>query len=147
MPRQPIPATPMISTPLAPRRSQRVIPSQVPSPRVTPRMNPNDVASPRVTTSLSVSDVIPLTPHPASDNASYMPQGMAGMNLFDTFEEEHIETPAVPGTTLEPEHANTLPIRLTLLPHAFSAPLPSKTTKLLLCPSNNTLKPCPWPIR
>jgi hypothetical protein len=26
-----------------------------------------------------------------------MPQGMAGMNLFDTFEEEHMETPAVPG--------------------------------------------------
>jgi hypothetical protein len=25
-----------------------------------------------------------------------MPQGMAGMNLFDTFEEEHMETPAVP---------------------------------------------------
>jgi hypothetical protein len=25
-----------------------------------------------------------------------MPQGMAGMNLFDTFEEEHTETPAVP---------------------------------------------------
>jgi hypothetical protein len=25
-----------------------------------------------------------------------VPQGMAGMNLFDTFEEEHIETPALP---------------------------------------------------
>jgi hypothetical protein len=25
-----------------------------------------------------------------------MPQGMAGVNLFDTFEEEHMETPAVP---------------------------------------------------
>jgi hypothetical protein len=25
-----------------------------------------------------------------------MPQGMAGMNLFDTFEEEHMETPDVP---------------------------------------------------
>jgi hypothetical protein len=25
-----------------------------------------------------------------------MPQGMAGMNLFDTFEEEHMETPAIP---------------------------------------------------
>jgi hypothetical protein len=86
----------MISPPLAPRRSQRVIPSQVPSPRVTPRMNPNDVASPRVTTALPLADVIPLTPHPASDNAPYMPQGMAGMNLFDTFEEEHMETPAVP---------------------------------------------------
>jgi hypothetical protein len=96
MPMQPIPATPMMSPPLAPRRSQRVIPSQVPSPRVTPRMNPNDVASPRVTTALPLKDVIPLTPHPASDNAPYMPQDMDGMNVFDTFEEEHMETPAVP---------------------------------------------------
>jgi hypothetical protein len=96
MSRQPIPATPMMSLPLDPRRSRRVIPSQVPSPRVTPILNPNDVASPRVTTALSLADGIPLTPHPASDNAPYMPQGMAGMNLFDTFEEENMETPAVP---------------------------------------------------
>jgi hypothetical protein len=96
MPRQPIPATSMIYPPLAPRRSQRVTPSQVPSPRVTPRMNPNDVASPRVITALQLANVIPLTPNPDSDNASYMPHGMAGMNLFDTFEEEHMETPAIP---------------------------------------------------
>jgi hypothetical protein len=96
MPRQPIPSTPIISPPLAPRRSQRVIPSQVPSPRVTPIMNPNDGASPRVTTELPLTDFVPPTPHPDSDNAPYMPQGMAGMNLFDTFEEEHMETPAVP---------------------------------------------------
>jgi hypothetical protein len=83
MPRQPIPATPMIYPQLAPRRSPRVIPSQVPSPRVTPRMNPNDVVSRRVTTALPLADVITLTPHPASDNAPYMPQGVAGMNLFD----------------------------------------------------------------
>jgi hypothetical protein len=25
-----------------------------------------------------------------------MPQGMAGVNLFDTFEEEHMDTPTVP---------------------------------------------------
>jgi hypothetical protein len=72
MPRQPIPATPIISPPISPRRSQRVIPSQVPSPRVTPRMNPNDVASTGVTTALPLVDVIPLTPHPASDNAPYI---------------------------------------------------------------------------
>jgi hypothetical protein len=96
MPRQPIPATPNISPPLAPHRSQRVIPIQVSSPRVTPRMNPYDVASPRVTTALPLVDGIPLTPRPAADNAPYMPQGMAGMNLFDTFEEEHMETPAIP---------------------------------------------------
>jgi hypothetical protein len=86
MPRQPIPATPIIYPPLAPRRSQRVIPIQVPSPRVTPRMNLNYVASPRVMTALPLSYVVPLTPHPASDNAPYMTQGMAGMNLCDTFE-------------------------------------------------------------
>jgi hypothetical protein len=96
MPRKPIPESPIIPPPLAPSRSQRVIPSQVPSPRVTPRMNPNDVASPRVPTAMPLTDVIPITPHPASDNAPYMPQGMASMNLFDTFEEEHMETPAVP---------------------------------------------------
>jgi hypothetical protein len=62
IPRQPIPDTPIISPPLAPRRSQRVIPSQVPSPRVTPRMNPNDVASPRVMTALPLADAVPLTP-------------------------------------------------------------------------------------
>jgi hypothetical protein len=62
MPRKPIPATPMISPPFAPRRSQRVIPSQVQSPSLTPRMNPNDVDSPRVTTALPLADVIPLTP-------------------------------------------------------------------------------------
>jgi hypothetical protein len=94
--RQPIPATPIISPTLAPQRSQRVIPSQVPSPRMTPRMNPNDVASPRVMAEFPLTDVVTLNPHPASDNAPYMPQGMAGMNLFDTFEEEHMETPAAP---------------------------------------------------
>jgi hypothetical protein len=49
-----------------------------------------------VTDELPLTDVIPLTPHPASDNAPYMPHGMAGMNLFDTFEEENMETSAVP---------------------------------------------------
>jgi hypothetical protein len=96
IPRKPIPATPMLSPPLAPYRYQRVIPSQVPSTRVALRINPNDVASLRVITALRLADVIQLTLHPASDNAPCMPQGMAGMNLFDTFEEEHMETPAVP---------------------------------------------------
>jgi hypothetical protein len=63
---------------------------------VTPRMNPYDVSSPRVTTALPLADAIPRTPHPDADNAPYMPQGMAGMHLFDTFEEEHMETPAIP---------------------------------------------------
>jgi hypothetical protein len=59
-------------------------------------MNPSDLASPRVTTTLPLADVIPLTTHPAAENAHYMPQSMAGMNVFDTFEEEHMETPALP---------------------------------------------------
>jgi hypothetical protein len=50
-------------------------------------MNPSDVASPRVTTTLPLTDVIPLTPHTAAENSPYVPHGMAGMNLFDTFEE------------------------------------------------------------
>jgi hypothetical protein len=55
-----------------------------------------DVSSLRVTHTLPVTSSIPLTPHPAAENAPYMPQSMAGMNLFDNFEEEHIETPALP---------------------------------------------------
>jgi hypothetical protein len=59
-------------------------------------MNPSDVSSPRVTPTLPLADVIPLNPHPAAENAPYVPQGMEGMNLFDTFEEEHMKTPALP---------------------------------------------------
>jgi hypothetical protein len=92
----PVPATPTRSPPLAPHRSQRVIPSRVSSPRVAPGMNPSDVASQRVATPLPLTDVIPLTPHPAAKKSPYVPQGMAGMNLFDTFEEEHMEILALP---------------------------------------------------
>jgi hypothetical protein len=92
----PVPATPNQSPQLVQHRSQRVSPSQVPSPRVTPRMNPSNVSSPRVTPTLPLADVIPLTSHPAAKNAPYVPQGMAGMYLFDTFEERHMETPALP---------------------------------------------------
>jgi hypothetical protein len=45
---------------------------------------------------LTHNSVIPLTPHPAAENSPYVPQGMAGINLFDTFEEEHMETPSLP---------------------------------------------------
>jgi hypothetical protein len=55
-----------------------------------------DVSSPRVNHTLSINSVIPLTPHPAAENGPCVPQGMAGMNLFETFEEEHMETPALP---------------------------------------------------
>jgi hypothetical protein len=53
-------------------------------------MNPVDVSSPRVAHTLPRISVIPLTPHPAAENAPYLPQGMTGMNLFDAFEEEHM---------------------------------------------------------
>jgi hypothetical protein len=92
----PVPENPTISPPLAPHLSQRVSPSQVPSLRVSTRTIPSNVASPRVTTTLSLADVIPLTPHPAAENAPYVTQGMAGTNLFDTFEEEHMDTPSLP---------------------------------------------------
>jgi hypothetical protein len=49
-----------------------------------------------VPTPLPPATVIPITPHPDSFNAPYMPQGMAGVNLFDTFEEEHMNTPTIP---------------------------------------------------
>jgi hypothetical protein len=70
----PVPATPTIYPPLAPHRSQRASPSQVPYPRAAPRINPSDVNSPRATTTLPLVDVILITPHPAAENAPYVPQ-------------------------------------------------------------------------
>jgi hypothetical protein len=85
MPPEPV-QTPVRSPSLAPRRSQRVIPVHVPSPRVRPRLHSSDVSPTRVHTPLPPTNVVPITPHPDSVNAPYMPQGMAGVNLFDTFE-------------------------------------------------------------
>jgi hypothetical protein len=59
-------------------------------------MNPSDVSSTRVMPTLPLADAIPLTPHPAAESDPYVPQDMAGMNSFETFEEEHMETPALP---------------------------------------------------
>jgi hypothetical protein len=59
-------------------------------------MTPVDVASARVDHTLPRNIVIPLTPYPAASNAPYVPQGMVGVNLFDNFEEEHMETPSLP---------------------------------------------------
>jgi hypothetical protein len=59
-------------------------------------MNPMDAFSPRVNHTLPITSFITLTPHPASENAPYMPQGMAGMNLCYTYEEEYMEYPALP---------------------------------------------------
>jgi hypothetical protein len=68
-----------------PRRSQRINPIQVPYQRVTPLLHSSDVAPTRVHTPLPLTTFIPITPHPASGNAPYTPQGMAGVNLFNTF--------------------------------------------------------------
>jgi hypothetical protein len=87
--------TPIGSPSLAPRRSQRINPIQVPSPTVIPSLHSSDVAPTRLHTPLTPTTVIPITPHPASGNSPYMPQGIAGVNLFNTFEEEHT-TPTIP---------------------------------------------------
>jgi hypothetical protein len=92
----PFPTTPNQSPQLAQHSSEIVSPSQAPSPRVAHRMNPTDVSSPRVTPSLPLDDVIPLTTHPEAENTPYVPQDMTVMNLFDTFEEEHMLTPDLP---------------------------------------------------
>jgi hypothetical protein len=92
----PYPTTPIQSPCLTWYPYQRVSPRQVPSPRVVPRMNPVDVASARVAHKLPQNSVIPLTPHPAAAYSPYVPQGTAGVNLFGTFEEEHMETPSLP---------------------------------------------------
>jgi hypothetical protein len=76
--------------------SQRTSPIQAPSLRVAPRVNPANVAYPRVNPTLPHHSVITLTRHPSTSNAPYVHQGMAGMNLFDTFEGGHTETPSLP---------------------------------------------------
>jgi hypothetical protein len=111
----PVPATPSQSPRLARYKSQRASPRQAPSLRVATRMNPMDVSSTRVTHTLPITSIVPLTPHPAAENAPYVPQGMAGMNLFDTFEEEHMESPALPGLWRHVTH----PIPFTLVVDEF----------------------------
>jgi hypothetical protein len=87
--------TPIGSPSFTPRRSQIINPIQVPSPRATPRLHSSGVAPTRVHIPLPPTTFIPVTPHAASINAPYMPQGIAGVNLFNTFEEEHT-TPTIP---------------------------------------------------
>jgi hypothetical protein len=59
-------------------------------------MNPVHVAYPIVDCTLPRNSGIPLVQHQSAASASYVPQCMAGVNLFDTFEEEHMETPSLP---------------------------------------------------
>jgi hypothetical protein len=87
----PIQAQPSLSTPrqsprLAWYSSQSLRPRQATSPRVTPRVNPVNVASLGVNLTMQRHRFIPLTPHPAEANVPYVHQGMAGVNLFETFE-------------------------------------------------------------
>jgi hypothetical protein len=70
-------------------------------------------------------------PHPAEANAPYVPQGVARVNLFDTFDEEHMEPPPYPGAPLGPGHANTLPTTFSIKIHVFSTPLHSQTPYLM----------------
>jgi hypothetical protein len=87
--------TPIGSLSLTPQRSNRINPIQVPSPRVTHRFHSSDVAPTRVHTPLPPTTVVTITLHPASVDAPYMPQGIAGVDFFNTFEEEH-HTPTIP---------------------------------------------------
>jgi hypothetical protein len=111
--------TPIGSPSLTPRRSQRVNPIQVPSPRVTHILHSSDVAPTRVHTPLPPTTGIPTTPHPASINAPYMPQGIAVVNLFNTFEKEHPTTtiPRYNTRALARQHAAHQ--ARTLLPRIF----------------------------
>jgi hypothetical protein len=59
-------------------------------------MTPLYVSSPRVDNTLTRNGVIPLAPHPSAENVPYVHQGMEGMSLFVTFEDEHTETPSLP---------------------------------------------------
>jgi hypothetical protein len=102
----PCPATPSQAPPclatlhqsprLARYASPRVSPSQAPSPMVAPRVNPRHIASLRVDPTTPHHNVISLTPYPAEPNSPYVHQCVAGENLFNTFEGEHLETPSLP---------------------------------------------------
>jgi hypothetical protein len=59
-------------------------------------MNPMDISSPRATHTLPITSATPITSHLAAGNPSNVHQGMEGMNLFENFEEEHMESPTLP---------------------------------------------------
>jgi hypothetical protein len=84
-------------------------------------MNPMDVSSPRVTHTLSITSVVPLTLNPAAENTPYVTQGMKFMNLFDTFEEERLESPALPRyNTRDRAHQNSANQAQFLAPLIFT---------------------------
>jgi hypothetical protein len=109
-------------------------------------MNPVDVSSPRVSHTLPNNIVIPLTPHPAAENDPYVPQGMAGMNLFDTFEEEHIETPSLPRYNTRYRARQHSANQDQFLAPLFSAPLHSQIIKVMMYPPYTPLIIFLWPM-
>jgi hypothetical protein len=72
-----------------------------------------------VITPLTSPTVITITPHPAADIAPYIPQGFAGVNLFDTFEEDH-NSPAIPRyNTRARAHQHAAHLAQTRCPRIF----------------------------
>jgi hypothetical protein len=60
------------------------------------RVNPRHVAFLRVDPTTPHHHMITVAPHQAAPNSPYVHHVMAGENLFDTFEEEHMDTPSLP---------------------------------------------------
>jgi hypothetical protein len=139
-------AIPHQSPRLARYPSPRVIPGKAPSPRVAPRVNPMDVASPRMNPTLQHNSVIPLTPHPEAANAPYVPQGMVVVNLFDTFEEEHMVTPTLARYNTGPGHNNTLQTTLNIILRVFSAHLHSHTPSSIMHSPSKPVTTSLWPM-
>jgi hypothetical protein len=84
--------------------------------------------------------VIPISPHPASVNAPYMPQGMSGVNLFDTFEEEHMENPTVPRyNTISLARQHSAHQAQTLSPRIFRPIAFTNNKKITLAIQQNPL--------
>jgi hypothetical protein len=77
-------ATPAQSPTITRYATPRVRPIQAPSPRVNPRAIPRHIAPPRV------DPIVDINYHPSPPNAPYVPQAIVGVNLFNTFEEEHM---------------------------------------------------------
>jgi hypothetical protein len=78
------------------------------------------VAYLRVNHTLPRNSIIPLTPPPVAANPPYVPQVMAGVHLFDTFEEEYTETPSLPRyNTRDRTRQHSANNAQDLAPHVF----------------------------
>jgi hypothetical protein len=94
-----------------------------------------NVAFPRVNPTMQHHIAIPLTPHSEAASALYVPQDMAGVSLFETFEEEHNGDPHP--ATLGPRHDNTLQTTLGIILHVFSTQLHSQTPRCSMQPPSS----------